>query len=71
MRTMKTLKVYEWLLHNYFITPATAMVREFNLMGDLTHEQVKEFLTSYFRRPLYIFRQMECDVTTTLHLETP
>lgn len=66
MRTMKTLKVYQWLLDNQMFLAAPALVNKFNLMGELQHETILEFLGTYFRNPDYIFRQMQCAVTTTL-----
>jgi hypothetical protein len=66
MRTMKTLKVYQWLLDNQMFLAAPALVNKFNLMGELQHEVILEFLGKYFRNPDYIFRQMQCQVTTTL-----
>jgi len=66
MRTMRTLKVYEWLLTNQMFIAAPALVTKFNLMGELQHEVILEFLGKYFRNPHYIFRQMQCEVTTTL-----
>jgi hypothetical protein len=69
MRTMKTLKVYEWLLTNQMFLAAPALVNKFNLMEELQHEVILEFLEKYFRNPDYIFRQMQCEVTTTLTFE--
>ena len=66
MRTMKTLKVYEWLLTNQMFLAAPALVNKFNLMGELQHETILDFLGMYFRNPDYILRQMQCEVTTTL-----
>jgi hypothetical protein len=66
MRTMKTLKVYQWLLDNQMFIAAPALVNKFNLTGELEHETILEFLGKYFRNADYIFRQMQCQVTTTL-----
>ena len=66
MRTMKTLRVYEWLLNNQMFLAAPALVNKFNLTGELEHEVILDFLGKYFRNPTYIFRQMQCHVTTTL-----
>ena len=66
MRTMRTLKVYQWLLDNQMSIAAPALVNKFNLTGELEHETILEFLGTYFRNADYIFRQMQCHVTTTL-----
>jgi len=67
MRTMKTLKVYEWLHTNNYMIPATAMVRKFPLLGDLEHKVIEDFLDMYFgNKAPRIFREMQCAVTTTL-----
>jgi hypothetical protein len=66
MRTIKTLKVYEWLLDNKMFLPAPALVNKFGLTGEPQHEVILEFLGEYFRNPAYILRQMQCEVTTTL-----
>lgn len=68
MKTMKTLRVYEWLLNNQMFLAAPALVNRFNLTGELEHEVILEFLGKYFRNPTYIFRQMQCQVATTLTL---
>jgi hypothetical protein len=44
---MKTLKVYEWLLTNQMFLAAPALVTKFNLMGELQHEVILEFLEKY------------------------
>ncbi len=70
MRTMRTLKVYEWLLQNNHMIPATAVVRQFPLTGDLEYKVIEEFLTTYFKHSApRIFREMQCAVTTTLYVE--
>lgn len=66
MRTMKTIKVYQWLLDNQMFIAAPALVNKFNLTGELQHEEILEFLGGYVRTPSYVFRQMQCQVTTTL-----
>ncbi len=69
MKTMKTLRVYEWLLTNQMFLAAPALVNKFNLTGELEHETILEFLAKYFRNPDYVFRQMRCEVVTTLNPE--
>ena len=66
MRTMKTMKVYQWLLDNQMFLAAPALVNKFNLMGELEHEVILEFLEGYVRTPSYVFKQMQCQITTTL-----
>ena len=67
MRTMKALKVYEWLLDNMMFIAAPAFVRTFNLTSDLQHEEIEEFLATYLgERSSKAFREMQCEVTTTL-----
>ena len=70
MKTMKTLKVYEWLLDNNYMVPATAMVRQFPLLGNLEYDMIEQFLDTYFKHTApRIFREMQCAVTTTLHFK--
>jgi hypothetical protein len=70
MRTMKALKVYEWLLDNLMFIAAPAFVNQFGLTGEVTHEQIQEFLANYLgERSSRAFREMQCRVTTFLYLE--
>lgn len=70
MKTMKTLKVYEWLLQNNYMLQATAVVRQFPLLGNLEYPVIEKFLDMYFEHTApRIFREMQCAVTTTVHFK--
>jgi hypothetical protein len=70
MRTMKTIKVHEWLVTNNLITPAKALRQDIGLEGDLEYRVIEQFLDMYFEHTApKIFREMQCEVTTTLHFE--
>lgn len=71
MRTMKASEVHEWLVTNHFLTPAKALREKFVLAGHVEIKDIEDLFAMYFKRPSYIFRQMECDVTTTLHFNLP
>ncbi len=67
MRTMKTIKVYEWLMNNQMHLAAPALASQFGLAGEAEHEAILQFLGTRFKNPDYIFRQIKCAVTTTLY----
>lgn len=58
MGTIKTMKVYQWLMDNKMYLASPALVNEFDLMGELKQEVVLEFLGKYFRNPIYVLGQM-------------
>lgn len=67
MRTMKALKVYQWLLDNMMFIAAPAFVRTFNLTSDIEHKDIEQFLDTYLgNKAPRAFREMQCKVTTTL-----
>ena len=70
MRTMRALKVYEWLLTNQMFVAAPALVNKFGLAGNLEHDEIEEFLAVHFRNPSSVFRRIQCDVSTSLTIES-
>ena len=58
MGTIKTMKVYQWLMDNKMYLASPALVNEFDLMGELEQEVVLEFLGKYFRNPIYVLGLM-------------
>ena len=69
MRTMRALKVYEWLLANQMFVAAPALVNKFGLAGNLEYDEIEKFLAEHFRNPSSVFRRIQCDVSTSLTIE--
>ena len=69
MRTMRALKVYEWLLANQMFVAAPALVNKFGLAGNLEYDEIEKFLAEHFRNPSSVFRHIQCDVSTSLTIE--
>jgi len=68
MKTMKTLKVYEWLVNKGRATGATKLLVLFEGIEDLDYPGLEAFLKIIYRKDSEaIFREMQCDVVTTLN----
>ena len=67
MRTMRTLKVYEYLINQGMATGATELLKDFEGVDNIEHGSLLEFLVPYYGEfTEEIFTYMQCHVTTTL-----
>ncbi len=67
MRTMRTLKVYEYLINQGMATGATELLKDFQGVDNIEHGSLLKFLVPYYGEfTEEIFTYMQCHVTTTL-----
>ena len=68
MKTMKTLKVYEWLVIKGRATGATKLLVLFEGIEELDYPGLEAFLRIIYKKDSEaLFREMQCDVVTTLN----
>jgi len=68
MKTMKTVKVYEWLVNQGLAASATNFWNTFGELEFVETDGIQAFLHLVYGigDDKYLFRKMECDVSTQM-----
>ena len=71
MKTMNTVKVAQWLSTKGMIKTSENFLSLFGHIEDVDYEGIEGFLYIYYRKDTEdVFRSMQCEVTTSLNLDT-